>query len=124
MDRALNLLQQPVEDGWVMLGMVLAAAVFWMQYVDLKDRFFPEPRTRLLMAFGLGVLAGGLALGCFTALDRLGLPDPWSGEAGWMAVYCLGFIGPVEEGVNIKAGHDLVDLRQPVLFAFDQLEVI
>jgi len=101
MDQVIAFLQQPVESGWAMLGMVLAAAVFWMQYVDLKDRFLPEPRTRLLMAFGLGVLAGGLALGCFTALDLLGLPDPWSRETSWMAVYCLGVIGPVEEGAKI-----------------------
>ena len=101
MDHIIELFKQPVESGWVILGMVMAAAVFWMQYVDLKDRFLPEPRTRLLMAFGLGALAGVLALGCFTALDLLGLPDPWSGETSWMAVYCLGVIGPVEEGAKL-----------------------
>jgi len=43
--------------AWQLLGVILASAVFWMQYVQLKDARQPEPRKHLLMAFGLGLLA-------------------------------------------------------------------
>jgi len=35
--------------------MIVASAVFWMQYVDLKDRNKHEPRKLLLLAFLLGL---------------------------------------------------------------------
>jgi RsiW-degrading membrane proteinase PrsW (M82 family) len=101
MEPLLDYLHRPGAEGWVLLCMVLASAVFWMQYVDVKDRFYPEPRTHLLMAFLLGVLASGLAIGIFSLLDWLGMPPLWAGGVGWKAVYCLGLIGPVEEGAKL-----------------------
>ena len=101
MSSIIDFLQQPGTDGWVLICMVLASAVFWMQYVDVKDRFYPEPRTRLLMAFGLGVVAAAGALGVFSLLDWLGVPPLWSRGTGWTTAYCLGLIGPVEEGAKL-----------------------
>ena len=99
--RLLDLFQQPGADGWALLCMVLASAIFWMQYVDVKDRFYPEPRTHLLMAFVLGVVAAAGAMGVFALLDVLGVPPLWDRGVGWMAVYCLGLIGPIEEGAKL-----------------------
>jgi len=59
---------------WQLPGMIVASAVFWMQYVDLKDRNKHEPRKLLLLAFLLGIVASVIALLLFAACDALGLP--------------------------------------------------
>ncbi|MBI2949991.1 MAG: PrsW family intramembrane metalloprotease [Verrucomicrobia bacterium] len=91
----------PIKGTWQILGLVLASAVFWMQYVDLKDRAHPEPRKRLLSAFLLGIVAGTLAFLFFTATERMGLPDVETGSRAWKAWFCFMLIGPVEEGAKI-----------------------
>ncbi|MBI1175959.1 PrsW family intramembrane metalloprotease [bacterium] len=86
---------------WQIAGMLLAAALFWLQYIDLKDRLRPEPRRRLVGAFVLGIIACALALGAFWLTDVLGFPEFDEGDSGWLATYCFLVIGPVEEGAKL-----------------------
>jgi RsiW-degrading membrane proteinase PrsW (M82 family) len=86
---------------WQIAGMLLAAALFWLQYIDLKDRLQPEPRHHLIAAFGLGMAACGLALVGFWLTDWLGFPEFDEGDAGWLATYCFLVIGPLEEGAKL-----------------------
>jgi RsiW-degrading membrane proteinase PrsW (M82 family) len=87
-------------NTWQLLGVILASALFWMQYVDLKDRHKPEPRSRLLLAFALGFVAWGISVLTFMALDAIGVPDIKMGERRWNAVFCFLIIGPLEEGTK------------------------
>jgi RsiW-degrading membrane proteinase PrsW (M82 family) len=96
-----EILLQNSAPGWALIGMVSASALFWMQYVDTKDRYAPEPRTRLVFAFLLGVVAAAGAVAVFRGLGALGLPHLSAGGLGWMAVYCYVFIGPIEEGAKL-----------------------
>jgi RsiW-degrading membrane proteinase PrsW (M82 family) len=86
---------------WQMAGLIFASALFWMHYVQSKDRLQPEPRARLLGAFGLGVVACVLSVLVFSGLDALGVPDVAFGERPWTAVYCFGIVGPTEEGAKV-----------------------
>ena len=88
---------------WQILGLVLASALLWMHYVQLKDRLQPEPRHRLLLAFLLGIAACGLTMLIFSALDAIGLPDIKFNERCWNAVYCFLIAGPLEEGTKVLA---------------------
>lgn len=88
-------------NTWQMLGLILISALFWMQYVQLKDRLQPEPRWRLLLAVALGACACGISVLGFMALDTLGVPDIQFGNGRWTWFYCLVFVGPLEEGVKV-----------------------
>lgn len=88
-------------NTWQLLGAILASAMLWMYYVQLKDQNQPEPRRHLLLAFFLGMGAWALAVSGFIALDMLGVPGITFGEKRWTAVYCFGFVGPLEEGAKI-----------------------
>lgn len=81
--------------------MIVASAVFWLQYVDLKDYFAPEPPSRLIAAFLVGAASAMLAMAAFTLLDILGLPALDSGGMGWLALFSFGIIGPIEEGAKV-----------------------
>lgn len=81
--------------------MLLAAGLFWLQYVDLKDRLQPEPRHKLILAYLLGIVACGIALGLFWLTEWLGFPEYDAGDAGWLATYCFLVIGPIEEGAKL-----------------------
>ena len=85
---------------WQLAGVILASALFWMQYVNLKDRRQPEPRRRLLLGFVLGLVAWGIAVLGFMAFEALGVPDIQFGERAWTAVYCFLIVGPLEEGAK------------------------
>lgn len=85
------------------VGMVAASALFWLVYVDLKDRAKPEPRIRLAQAFGLGALSAGAALGIFELASALGMPPVDGADLHTTAWICFGLIGPVEEGVKVAA---------------------
>jgi RsiW-degrading membrane proteinase PrsW (M82 family) len=61
-----------------------------------------------LIAFGLGVAAWALAVLGFMALDAAGVPGITFGQAGWSAVYCFGFVGPLEEGTKILFAYLIV----------------
>ena len=87
-------------NTWQLLGVTLASALFWMLYVDLKDRRQREPRRLLLIAFLLGIVAWGIAVLGFMALDALKVPDIKMGELRWNAVYCFLIVGPLEEGAK------------------------
>jgi RsiW-degrading membrane proteinase PrsW (M82 family) len=95
-------------NPWQLLGVILASALLWMYYVQVKDRLQPEPRRHLLMAFGLGVVAWALAVLGFMALDALGVHGITFGEVGWSAVYCFGFVGPLEEGAKVSLAYLIV----------------
>ena len=98
--------------------MIVASAVFWMQYVDLKDHIKPEPRKRLLLAFLLGIVASLIALLFFAASDALGVPRFEGRGKWWTAAYCFGVIGPVEEGAKVLLAYLFVfrwsDFDEPI----------
>ncbi len=93
---------------WQLLGVILASALFWFQYVDLKDRRRPEPRWRLIFAFVLGMVAWGASVLTFMVLGKLGLPDIRMGERVWTAVFCFGIVGPLEEGTKALVAYLIV----------------
>lgn len=95
-------------NTWQLLGVILATAMLWMYYVQLKDRLQPEPRRHLLIAFSLGVVAWALAVLGFMALDALGVPGITFGQVTWSAVYCFGFVGPLEEGTKLLFAYLIV----------------
>ena len=86
---------------WQIIGLVLGSALFWMQYADVKDRYQPEPRGRLLLAFFLGIGAALLSLCIFGVLDMLGMPVLGRSTVLQTATFCFAVIGPVEEGTKI-----------------------
>jgi len=82
------------------LSLVAAGALFWLAYIDLKDRLKPEPRMRILLAFLLGLGAGVAALALMRGLGTRGI-DLASMQSVWTRVaYCMAVIGPVEEGAK------------------------
>jgi RsiW-degrading membrane proteinase PrsW (M82 family) len=87
---------------WLILSGILAPALFWLGYFTYKDRFQPEPFTRMGTSYLLGIAA---ALACvFTLrlfLPPLGLPhDPSALMEGdrlsWL-LYSVGITGMIEE---------------------------
>jgi len=88
-------------SAWQLLGLILISGVLWMHYVESKDRHQPEPRWRLLFAFALGIVACGLSVLGFIALEALGVPGIGFNEGAWTAMFCFGIIGPLEEGTKV-----------------------
>ena len=84
-----------------LLGLILAAGLLWMFYIQSKDRKQPEPPWRLALAFGLGIAACGLSVLAFSVLDAMGVPDIQFNEKPWTAFYCFGIVGPLEEGTKV-----------------------
>lgn len=72
-------------------------------YFDLKDRLQPEPRRLLLGAFVLGGLSAVAALGLYRAAPLAGLPESPGATSGAILAYCVGLVGPIEEGVKFLA---------------------
>src|ERR1051325_9629866 len=95
-------------NTWTLLGVILARALFWMHYVQTKDRRQPEPPSRLLIAFLLGLAAWGMSVAGYIAVEALGAPDVRFGDGRWTAVYCFGFIGPFEEGTKVLLAYLIV----------------
>jgi RsiW-degrading membrane proteinase PrsW (M82 family) len=97
---------------WQVLGMVAASALFWMVYIDSKDRYRPEPPLRLVGAFAIGMGAAIAALGAFAVLSSFngGLGDLITQPETTFdkAVLCFVFIGPIEEGAKVLAAWFLV----------------
>lgn len=82
------------------IGFVVAGSLFWLQYFDLKDALQPEPRRRLAQAFGLGMLAVGIAWAGYAAVAAAGLPSSPPEGSGDTILYCLLVVGPIEEGAK------------------------
>jgi RsiW-degrading membrane proteinase PrsW (M82 family) len=82
------------------LGVLVAGAVFWLAYIDLKDRARPEPRLRILLAFLLGMGAAALAIAAFRGLDALGVSLDAADGPLQKLLFCVGAIGGVEEGAK------------------------
>lgn len=85
------------------LGFVAGGALFWLMYFDLKDRLQPEPRRLLLGAFVLGGVSAVAALGLYRLGELAGLPETPGRYPGEILRYCLGVVGPVEEGAKFLA---------------------
>lgn len=86
---------------WIILSGILAPALFWVGYFYYKDRFRPEPFTRMGTAYLLGIAS---ALGCVYALrlaPLFGLPfDPSAlleGDRLSYLLYSVGITGMMEE---------------------------
>lgn len=88
-------------SAWQLLGLIVISGMWWMYYVMSKDRHRPEPLRRLLLAFGLGMVACAISLATYRALEALRFPDLDFKASLRTAVYCFGVIGPVEEGAKI-----------------------
>lgn len=80
------------------VGFIFGGVLFWLIYFDLKDRYQPEPRRLLIMAFVLGTFAAVLAIGLYTLAERVGLPAFPGLSTGNILYYCFLLVGPIEEG--------------------------
>lgn len=86
---------------FLMVLPVALPVIFWAAYHYHKDRHLPEPPQNLLLCFGLGLAAAGVAKAMYLGLEPLGLrfdatvlaaDDP----VGLFA-YAMLAIGPIEE---------------------------
>jgi RsiW-degrading membrane proteinase PrsW (M82 family) len=82
------------------LGVLVAGAVFWLAYIDLKDRARPEPRVRILIAFLLGMGAAALSLAAFKVLGDHQVSLANFDDLLGVAAFCVAGIGGVEEGAK------------------------
>jgi RsiW-degrading membrane proteinase PrsW (M82 family) len=91
------------EAQWIVPGVGLASggALFWLLYFDLKDRLHPEPRRLLVASFLLGGLATAVAALGYRGVELLGVPPAPRPETGELLAYCLGVVGPIEEGAKL-----------------------
>ena len=91
----------PLPEIRLLLLGLLAPAAFWIGYLYYKDRYRPEPLVVVGVAYLLGVVAGFLCLQGYVMAEDLGLPaDPMGlaeTDPAAFLVYCLGFVGVVEE---------------------------
>jgi RsiW-degrading membrane proteinase PrsW (M82 family) len=83
------------------LVVVVAPTLFWGAYFYYKDRYKPEPLTKLGLSYLLGLGAAYLAMRLYDLAEVLGAPtDVWEmltvGRGRFLA-YSLGVIGPLEE---------------------------
>ncbi len=80
---------------------IAVPVLFWAGYHYHKDRHLPEPVGKLLLSFGLGMLAVGVSMALYEGLGLVGLRF----DAGALAddspaglfAYTLLAVGPVEE---------------------------
>jgi protease PrsW len=82
------------------VGFATGAAIFWIQYFDLKDYLHPEPRRMLALAYFLGALGAGSALGVYWLVEKLGGPDDPGYTTQSIAFYCFLVAAPIEEGMK------------------------
>lgn len=82
------------------LGFVVAAAIFWLQYFDLKDYLHPEPRKLLVYSCILGAAAAIVALLLYWCVGALGGPEDPGGTRRQIFFYCFLVSGPIEEGAK------------------------
>jgi RsiW-degrading membrane proteinase PrsW (M82 family) len=82
------------------LGFVVAAAIFWLQYFDLKDYLHPEPRRLLVLSCFLGAAAAFAALFLYWLVGALGGPEYPGSTHSQILAYCFLVSGPIEEGTK------------------------
>jgi len=85
---------------------IIAPAVFWISYFYYKDRFRPEPVTRLIEAYLLGVLAGFLCWAFYEIQPSFGIPANFmtvlaQGSKLDLVLYSIGGVGLVEEAFKM-----------------------
>jgi RsiW-degrading membrane proteinase PrsW (M82 family) len=90
------------------LGFVVGGAIFWILYFDLKDHLNPEPRRLLLYAFLLGCAAAVAGYWAYGLAGWLGLPVVPGTTAMAILVFCVGVVGPIEEGMKFLAARGFV----------------
>ncbi len=80
---------------------VVLPVLFWSGYHYHKDRHLPEPPGNLLLCFGLGLLAAGVAKAMYVGLEPMGLRYDAVALAAENPVglfaYAMLAIGPIEE---------------------------
>lgn len=81
-------------------GPIAGGALFWLLYFDLKDALRPEPRRVLFLGFLLGALGVLPAWLLYHAMPLIGLPSGPEGSPRELAWFCVGIVGPIEEGVK------------------------
>lgn len=81
-------------------GPIAGGALFWLLYFDLKDSLRPEPRRVLFLGFLLGALAVVPAWLLYRVMPMIGLPSGPEGTPRELTLFCLGVVGPIEEGVK------------------------
>ena len=52
---------------------IVVPVIFWAAYHYHKDRRLPEPPQKLLLCFGLGLLAAAISKGLYLGLEPIGL---------------------------------------------------
>jgi protease PrsW len=80
------------------IGFVAAGSAAWLLYFSLKDRKTPEPQRRVAHAFGLGMVAAGVAWLGYWGAAKAGFPPSPPEEPGALIAYCMFVVGVVEEG--------------------------
>ena len=75
--------------------------MFWLLYIESKDRLRRGPAYPLIGAFTLGAGAAVLSLGTFVLLEAVGGLELAPTGRGGLALLCFGFVGPVEEGTKV-----------------------
>lgn len=85
------------------IGFVTGATIFWIQYFDLKDHLHPEPRRMLWLAYFIGALSAGAALGVYWLVEKFGGPNDPGFTTKSIALYCFFVVGPIEEGMKYLA---------------------
>lgn len=81
-------------------AIVLIPVALWAVYIYYKDRFKPEPIETLGLCYLLGLGSAFVAIGLYTVVDGLNLPDPFyliENDRPGFLLYAIGIIGPIEE---------------------------
>ena len=80
---------------------IIAPAIFWIVYFRYKDRYAPEPLTKIGITFILGIAAAYICNYFYELLAPVGMPaDPtvlMETNPPLFLAYCLGYVGLVEE---------------------------
>lgn len=82
------------------IGLAAVGSIAWLLYFGMKDRISPEPKRRLLQAFGLGMVSCGIAWLGFKGAALVGAPSSPPEDKAKLIAYCMFVAGVVEEGAK------------------------